>query len=197
MRTAPALLWTSGALLCLVSTGASGQATEMVFVVANSARWPGQTVRASVASDGTQANTSAGAPVLSADGRLIAFSSNASNLVGGDTNGAGDVFVRDRETGQTTRVSLASGGAQANNGSSTTSVSADGRFVAFRSGASNPANATEGSLCCSWNEASKRRSTIIVRAPRSSSAAATTRALRRPTWSTVSRPVAALAFTIL
>ena len=64
-------------------------------------------------------------------------SQSASNLVAGDTNGQSDVFVRDRNTGATTRVSVATNGTQANSGSYQPAISADGRYVAFYSNASN------------------------------------------------------------
>lgn len=73
------------------------------------------------------------APAISADGRFIAFASSASDLVEGDTNNAVDVFLHDRQTGKTVRVSVASGGTQGNGDSGTASISADGRFVAFES----------------------------------------------------------------
>ncbi len=95
------------------------------------------TTRVSVASDGVQANGDSGAGGISADGRFVAFASSASNLVTGDTNNASDVFVHDRQTGATTRVSVASDGTQANGGSGGGGISADGRFVAFVSDASN------------------------------------------------------------
>jgi Tol biopolymer transport system component len=101
-------------------------------------RETGAISRVSVSSDGTQGdNGSAHEGSISADGRYVAFSSAASNLVGGDTNGTADVFVRDRQTGQTSRVSLANGGTQGNRYSYWPSISADGRFVAFGSLASN------------------------------------------------------------
>jgi Tol biopolymer transport system component len=100
-------------------------------------RQTGQTTRVSVASDGTQANGDSGHPAISADGRFVAFYSSASNLVPDDTNGVEDVFVYDRLTGQITRVSVASDGTQANGPSWQPSISGDGRFVAFESGASN------------------------------------------------------------
>src|SRR5439155_7441870 len=90
-----------------------------------------------VASGGTQSNAASLGSALSADGRLVAFQSDATNLVVGDTNGATDVFVRDRQTGMTARVSVASDGTQANNVSSYPALSADGRFVAFQSDATN------------------------------------------------------------
>jgi Tol biopolymer transport system component len=95
------------------------------------------TERVSVASDGTQGNDGSSAPAISADGRYVVFSSGADNLVEGDTNGVGDVFVHDRRTGQTQLVSIASDGTQGNNGSIGSSISADGRYVAFRSDATN------------------------------------------------------------
>ncbi|HVS11165.1 MAG TPA: hypothetical protein VMS76_14945 [Planctomycetota bacterium] len=97
----------------------------------------GSTTRVSVASSGVQGNWNSRAPSVSADGRLVAFSSYASNLVDGDTNGAVDVFVHDRQTGKTTRVSVSSSGAQGDAGSGLPSISADGRYVAFQSAASN------------------------------------------------------------
>ena len=71
------------------------------------------------------------------DGRFVAFAANAENMVAGDTNGATDVFVRDRQAGTTTRVSVGAGGVQGNGASSEPSISADGRFVAFSSLAFN------------------------------------------------------------
>jgi Tol biopolymer transport system component len=74
------------------------------------------------------------------DGRFVAFDSFASDLVAGDSDGTRDVFVRDRLTGTTERVSLSSGGAQDdafNDGSSVPAISADGRYVAFVSAATN------------------------------------------------------------
>src|SRR5690606_11863360 len=87
--------------------------------------------------DGTQADRNSLVPSISADGRFVAFQSVATNLVPGDTNGNNDVFVHDRQTGVTQRVSVASDGAQGNGISTTASISADGRFVAFQSAASN------------------------------------------------------------
>jgi Tol biopolymer transport system component len=100
-------------------------------------RATGTTERVSTASDGAEANSSSGTPVISADARYVAFPSGASNLVPGDGNGAWDVFVHDRATGTTQRVSTASDGAEANGGSSISAISADGRHVAFESPASN------------------------------------------------------------
>jgi Tol biopolymer transport system component len=95
------------------------------------------TERVSVASDGTEANGTSVQPFLSADGRLVAFQSSASNLVPDDTNGANDIFVHDRQTGTTERVSVAGDGTEGNAGSLRPSLSADGRHVSFHSNASN------------------------------------------------------------
>jgi Tol biopolymer transport system component len=98
-----------------------------------------KTIRVSVRSNGSQANGPSFDTSISADGRFVAFDSDASNLVSGDTNNRSDVFVHDRNTGTTTRVSVRSNGDQATTGfgSYTASISADGRFVVFLSGASN------------------------------------------------------------
>ena len=76
-------------------------------------------------------------PSISADGRFVAFYSGASNIVPGDTNDSSDIFVRDRLTNTTTRVSVDSAGNQGNSYSYRPSISADGRFVVFESDASN------------------------------------------------------------
>src|SRR3954451_1628681 len=97
----------------------------------------GMTTRISVAAAGTEADGNSFEPAISADGRYVAFHSDASNLVPGDTNGADDVFVKDRQTGATTRVSVNTAGAEADGGSYTPAMSADGRLVAFLSDATN------------------------------------------------------------
>jgi HYR domain len=97
----------------------------------------GATSRVSVDSADVQANSSSTGPAISADGRFVAFGSTASNLVADDTNGANDIFVHDRQTGDTTRVTVNSAGVQANSSSVGPAISADGRFVAFGSTASN------------------------------------------------------------
>jgi len=98
-----------------------------------------QTVeRVSVASDGTQANGSSYARLdISYDGRYVTFRSAATNLAAGDTNGKFDIFVHDRQTGVTERVSVTSGGVQANHDSYDPKISDDGRNVVFESGATN------------------------------------------------------------
>jgi Tol biopolymer transport system component len=91
----------------------------------------------SVGPAGQQANGNSFQSAISADGRFVTFFSDASNLVAGDTNNAYDVFVRDRKLQVTRRISVGPGGQQANDGSVAPAISADGRYVAFRSYASN------------------------------------------------------------
>ena len=93
--------------------------------------------RVSISSASVAGNNASSRTTVSADGRYVAFASTASNLVPSDTNGVQDIFVRDRQTGTTTRVSVGVAGAQANGASSLPSISADGRYVAFYSQASN------------------------------------------------------------
>ncbi len=78
-----------------------------------------------------------GGPSVSADGRLVAFTSDTSGLVPSDSEDRNDVYVRDRRAGTLTRVSVRSDGAPAefNAASFAPSISADGRFVAFTSNA--------------------------------------------------------------
>jgi Tol biopolymer transport system component len=96
-----------------------------------------RTTRVSVGQDGAQADGGSGFASLSGDGRYVAFDSNATNLVPGDTNGTQDVFVHDRRTGRMKRVSVTAGGDQADRGGQDPELSADGRFVAFHSDATN------------------------------------------------------------
>ena len=129
-RTATAALVAAFGLVVFVA-GAAAQAA------------PGFTELDSVSSTGVQGDRDSELPAVSADGRFVAFASFSDNLIPGDTNGAADIFVRDRLTGTTERVSVSSTGAQANgdsgivNGMGGPSISADGRFVAFDSQASN------------------------------------------------------------
>ncbi len=115
-----------------------------VFVLDQST---GKVERVSVSSSGEQGDMNSYEAALSIDGRFAGFASASSNLVAGDTNGVPDVFVRDRQTDRTIRVSVSSTGAQANmgrsqafpleTGSRLISMSANGRYVMFRSVASN------------------------------------------------------------
>ena len=110
-------------------------------------RQTGVTERVSISSDGSQTNVFNGFngnAALSADGLHVAFVSDASNLVPGDTNGVKDVFVRDRASGTTRRVSVTNTGKQAPNGGFDPAVSGDGRYVAFASVASLVRDDTNG-----------------------------------------------------
>lgn len=99
---------------------------------------PGTTSLVSVALGGGPGNGASGASLdLSADGRMVVFDSWASDLVAGDVNGQLDVFVRDRDSNLTERISVASDGTAANGPSTGGSISADGRYVAFTSWADN------------------------------------------------------------
>ena len=100
-------------------------------------RQTGTTTRVSVDSSGVQGDGSSSLPSISVDGRFVAFESGATNLVSGDTNRRLDVFVHDRQTGTTTRVSVDSSGVQGDGSSFVPSISGDGHFVAFHSFARN------------------------------------------------------------
>jgi Tol biopolymer transport system component len=95
-----------------------------------------ETARVSVGLGG-EASASSINSAISANGRFVAFESNAADLVAGDTNGVSDIFVHDRATGLTERISVGMGGANADFGSLNATISGDGRFVAFESDATN------------------------------------------------------------
>jgi Bacterial Ig-like domain (group 1) len=108
-------------------------------------RTSGITERVSVSTGGAEGNADSAfcqpnigtAPDISDDGRYVTFVSMATNLVPGDGNGVADVFVRDRLAGTTTRVSVSTGGAEANGLSWRSNISGDGRIVAFAADATN------------------------------------------------------------
>lgn len=123
----------------LVAGDANGKADVFVFDVPS-----GRVQRVSVATsgepDGDSGLDAGGQNVgcsISADGRFVAFTSAATNLVPGDGNAHVDVFVRDRLRGRTARVSVSAAGVEANDDSGLPAISADGRFVAFPSKATN------------------------------------------------------------
>ena len=115
--------------------GRAGRVVALGLTVAAGAAMPawahGTTERVSIASDGTQANGNIENFSISADGRYVAFNSNASVLVPGDTNGFYDVFVRDRQSGTLERVSVNSSGDPGNGYSGPPAISADGSHVGF------------------------------------------------------------------
>jgi Tol biopolymer transport system component len=110
----------------------------MVGVLASGA-WAasGSTERVSVATDGGDPSANSSWPSVSTDGRYVAYSSWASNLVPSDTNDQSDIFITDRVTGATSLMSVGSDGVQANGSSFTPSISGNGDIVAFRSDATN------------------------------------------------------------
>ena len=95
------------------------------------------TQRVSVANDESQANNRSKQPSISADGRYVAFTSEAANLVDKDLNGVMDVFVRDLVKKSTSRVSISSTGEEGNQSSYWPFISADGRYVTFTSDAND------------------------------------------------------------
>lgn len=95
------------------------------------------TERVSVGPGGAQANAASARARCSADGRFVVFHSSASNLVVGDNNNQVDVFLHDRQTGVTARVSVATGGAEGDGSSSVPSISDDGNLIVFESQAVN------------------------------------------------------------
>jgi Tol biopolymer transport system component len=98
---------------------------------------PGRTELVSVATDGGPGDKFAGTSSVSGNGRFVAFSSDAADLVEGDVNFSSDIFVRDLMAGTTERISVATGGGESNAPSFSPGISADGRYVAFASLASN------------------------------------------------------------
>lgn len=123
----------SSAASNLVANDTNGITDIFVHEVAT-----GVTTRVSVATDGTEANDVSSQPSLSRDGRFVAFTSAATNLVAGDANGVTDIFVHDRQTGETIRVSVDTAGVEGNG------ASANGRIggvanelIVFESVASN------------------------------------------------------------
>ncbi|MBI5435268.1 MAG: PD40 domain-containing protein [Planctomycetes bacterium] len=97
----------------------------------------GNLERASVDSAGVEGDRDSWYPVLSADGRFVAFESRSNNLVPNDTNSAFDIFLRDRLAGSTTRISVDSLGGQANGGSNRVRITPDGRWLAFETLSTN------------------------------------------------------------
>jgi hypothetical protein len=125
----------------LVEQDTNGQADIFVKNLVD-----GSLVRANTNTSGQQAVSVANyhpgdsdGPAISGDGRYVAFASYAANLVGSDSNGFADVFLKDLKSGKTIRVSTDTGGAEVNNASSGPAISNDGRYVAFQTLAAIPA----------------------------------------------------------
>jgi Tol biopolymer transport system component len=116
----------------LVAGDTNGESDVFVYD-----RQTGSIERVSVDGTGGQADGGSNACSINADGRYIAFHSRASNLVGGDTNSSADIFVYDRQLDGIERVSVDGSGIQGDGHSENPSISADGRYVAFNSVATN------------------------------------------------------------
>lgn len=97
----------------------------------------GSVIRVSDAFDGSEADGYSNSPMISPDGRYVAFSSSSTNLVPDDTNDEIDVFVHDIDAGTTSRVSISSSEVEADGSSYPGGVSSGGQFVSFYSYASN------------------------------------------------------------
>ncbi|MCB2187327.1 MAG: VCBS repeat-containing protein [Deltaproteobacteria bacterium] len=131
--------WGGGRYVCFSSTATNlvdndDNGTCDIFVRDLQA---GTTTRVSVAPDGSQADGSSSAGLVTPDGAYLIFQSGAANLVVGDTNGFDDIFRKDLATGAVIRVSLAPGGAEADGDASFASIRSDGGLVAFQSLATN------------------------------------------------------------
>lgn len=111
--------------------------TDTFFDIFLHDRLTGETIRISNALGGAEVNGDSKHPMISADGRYIVFTSEATNLVTGDTNGKHDIFTYDRQTGETSRVSVSTTGAQGDDVSYFSDISADGQIIAFQSLATN------------------------------------------------------------
>ena len=128
----------------LVSGDTNGALDVFVYDIQN-----GITERVSVASDGTEDNGAVLSryPDISGDGRYVVFHSSGDILSANDTNESTDVFLHDMQTGETTRISVASDGSQANQGGSRPSISSDGRYIAFHSYSDNLTANDTNSVC--------------------------------------------------
>jgi hypothetical protein len=122
---------------------AASLAVAMVALTAGDAWAQAAFSRVSIATDGSQANSDSDGASISADGRYVAFSSNASNLVANDNNGTRDIFVRDRLLNTTTRISVTSAGEERIGDSTAPDIGASGRFVVFLSTAPLVADDTQ------------------------------------------------------
>src|SRR4051794_13606053 len=124
---------------------ASALAILVLAASATAAHAADRTERVSISPSGQQADAFSAFPVISGQGRYVAFEYDATNLVANDSNGTTDIFRRDRKGGTTVRISVNSAGAQANESSRAAVMSRGGRYVAFASLATNLVpNATSG-----------------------------------------------------
>lgn len=133
--------WLPLAVLCILSAFSATGCRETVVTTETQTR---TTIPPDAQGDAASTN-----PDISADGRFVVFKSNATNLVVGSTNGARTIFMRDTQTGVTTRVSSDSAGVNGNKDSDNPAISGDGRFVTFDSIATNLVPGDTGSQCIS------------------------------------------------
>lgn len=124
----------------------------------------GITTRESVGPNGAEANWGGSTGYISEDGRWVAFTSVSNNLIDGDTNNEMDVFLRDRVLGTTIRVSVSNTGAEGDNSSRASGISADGQWVLFTSSATNlvPNDTNEGVDVFLWNRSTAMLSRVSV-----------------------------------
>ncbi len=129
----------------------------------------GTTALVSTARGGGAADGPSGAPAISASGAFVSFASKATNLVAGDSNGAGDVFVRDLVLARTARVSVDSHGRQQDRAvadpfAQISDVSRDGRYVVFDSDATNLVRADANQHTDVFLRDRRRHTTALVSA---------------------------------
>ncbi|MEI5101375.1 hypothetical protein RB200_26130 [Streptomyces sp. PmtG] len=123
-------LTTRAALATALVAAVTGAALPAAAAPDSRAAAP-RTERISVAADGTQAGGASDAPAISADGRYVAFQTEAANLLPGDTNDRTDIYLRDLRTKKLERISLRAGGKQYDSHALDPSISADGRYVTY------------------------------------------------------------------
>ncbi len=126
----------------------------------------GKTKRVSLTTRGTQPNGASYSPSLNVYGTKLAFVSEATNIVSGDTNGMADVFVRDLVSGSVKRISVSSSGTQANGPSNSPFVSLFGEWVTFQSAASNIfGNDTNGLPDAFLRDTRTNKTTLLLAPP--------------------------------
>ena len=134
-----ALAHAAGGVFLRAAKGLSFAATALLATTSSAHASPGDTQLVSRPPDGGAATTGwlDTGKSISADGRFVVFVSWSSTLVDDDTNNAGDVFVKDRETGEVERVNVSSGEVQGNHTSWRPVINADGRYVVFETNSTN------------------------------------------------------------
>lgn len=165
----------SGSVIYGGSLSANGQVCAYEFTAPllptdNNSTWDayvydfatGSNELVSVNLSGQSGNSVSRGPALSADGRYVAFYSFANDLVAGDSNGCNDIFLYDRQTKTTTRVSVSSSGAQANGDSMRPMISGNGRYVIFDSRATNLTATDTASNNCTYLRDTVAGTTVLI-----------------------------------